>query len=90
MTQHKGSHMFHVFLRLNITRFGDGGAIQPKLKLKYIYEQKIQQTIIFAFLLLKGTSVTWQMGRKRLLATSNESQIFENQGPDLFMSSIFI
>jgi hypothetical protein len=44
-----------------------------------IYEQKIQQQIIFVFLLLKGTDVTWRMGRKRLLATSNESPIFENQ-----------
>jgi hypothetical protein len=34
---------------------------------------------IFLFLLLKGTFVTWQMGRKRLLATSNESPIFEKQ-----------
>jgi hypothetical protein len=44
-----------------------------------IYEYKIQHKIIFAFLLLKGTFVTWHMGRERLLATSNESTIFEKK-----------
>jgi hypothetical protein len=79
MTQHKGSQMFHGFLWLNVTRFGDGGAVRPQVKFIYMYEHKIQHKIILSFLLLKGTFVTWQMGRKSLLATSNESLIFENQ-----------
>jgi hypothetical protein len=41
--------------------------------------KKSNTKFIFASLLLKGTFVTWQMGQKRLLATSNESLIFENQ-----------
>jgi hypothetical protein len=39
----------------------------------------MQHKIIFAFLLLKGTFVTWQVGRERLLGTSNESLISKKQ-----------
>jgi hypothetical protein len=67
------------FLLLNIIRFGDGGVVRPERKVIYIYDQKNQHKIMFAFLLLKGTFGTWQMGQERLLATSNESPIFKNQ-----------
>jgi hypothetical protein len=45
----------------------------------YGHEKKIHHILFFEFLLVKDTFVTWQMGRKRLLARSNESPIFENQ-----------
>jgi hypothetical protein len=68
------------FWLLNIMRFGDGRVVRPQRKVIYVYEQKNQHKIIFAFLLfLKGTFVTWQMGQERLLATSNESPFFLNQ-----------
>jgi hypothetical protein len=67
------------FLLLNIMRFGQSGVVRPERKVIYVYEQKNQYNIIFAFLLLKGTFVTWQMWQGRLLATSNESPFFKNQ-----------
>jgi hypothetical protein len=67
------------FLLLNIMRFGDCGVVRPQRKVIYIYEQKNQHKIFSAFLLLKDTFVTWQMGQECLLATSNESPIFKNQ-----------
>jgi hypothetical protein len=51
------------FLLLNIMRFGDSGVVRPERKVIYVYEQKNQHKIIFAFILLKGTFVTWQMGQ---------------------------
>jgi hypothetical protein len=60
-------------------RFGDGGVVRPQRKVINVYEQKNQHKFIFAFLLLKGSFVTWQMGQERLLATSNESPILKNQ-----------
>jgi hypothetical protein len=75
MTRHKGSQMFHGFF---VTEYHVIlGAVRPQGKVIYVHEQNIQT--IFAFLLLKGTFATWRMRRKHLLATSNESPIFENQ-----------
>jgi hypothetical protein len=79
MTQHKGSHMFHGFFVTENQDIWWWRSSPTTIKIYIYIWQKIQHKIIFAFLLPKGTFVTWQMGRKRLLATSNESPMFENQ-----------